>query len=196
MAMILVGGTIPWCEPAEFLKRYHPELVGDLCSDGNVRLTPAQLVGQAGNDAVVPPIPYVPPNVNLEAALADASGAVESAVLANGRYSVDDLQAMADDANARNYMRRLVADIAIVYLHERRGVPLGDTMKDRYDRTMKELASLRSGSTMLPFDGTIDASLPDDEFETPSEISMLNLLSSRVRRGLGTRTRDLPRGTF
>jgi hypothetical protein len=178
MAQESVSGGSPWCSPSEFLDRYDANLVGELVRDDGSRATVAEMVGDP---------PTTDPDSKLVAALADASGLVEAALLTGGKYTREDLATL--DGNGVGFLRRLVADLAIGHLLDRRG-PNAQNWPN-YERATQVLERIRTGSAVLPLSEAVEAGQVLSEFMTESELDTLGLLSRRCRRVMGSRSYDL-----
>src|SRR5690242_5903704 len=108
----------------DMLARYDARTVGDLVNDTDIRQTPDQLLTDA----------------NLTAALSDACGMVNTAAVVGQRYTPAELAALTGDD--LNILKRLVCDIAFVYLANRRGVKPAQ-YEDAYTRSMEMLGMLK-----------------------------------------------------
>ena len=124
-------------------------------------------------------------NVNVLAALADASGMVEAACLAADRYTVSDLQNLAGGSgNSSNFIKRLTCDLAVGMLIERRY---------SYDRDLPRpcqqalvwLEELRAGKRIFAFQEVADAGNPKVTYQSQSDIAKRNLASFQAARFFG-----------
>src|SRR5579859_2315948 len=90
-------------------------------------------------------------NAVVTALLADASGMVEAALLAVDRYSATDLQNLITaGGNSANFLKRLVCDLAIGQLIERRPY-LDRDIPPAYLRALEWLEDLRNGKRIFAF---------------------------------------------
>ncbi len=160
---------------AEFLKRCDHRTTGDLCSDADSRVSAANLLT----------------NDNLTAALQDASGLVESAALVGGRYTPDDINALA--GNGLRYLYRLITIITRAFLVDRRPT-IGVPMPVGFDWAMNQLQLLREGQRIFSFSETADAGLPAHHEMTPDEVETRRLTTIEARNLYGTRSNQLGTG--
>ena len=92
-----------YAEPSDMRIRYDERNLAELVSDSDSAVALVDL----------------DTNVNLLAALSDASGNVNAALLTGNRYQVADLAALTGDALGD--LKRIVCTQAFVYLRQRRG---------------------------------------------------------------------------
>lgn len=131
---------------SDFLARVDTRTVGRLCSDTNVPVAPDALLTDP----------------NLAAALQDAAGQVESACLLGGRYSAADLAALPGGSPAQGLLFRLITQLAVIYLYQRR--PLPDIEKAlQYEQAMATLEALSQGTRLFGIQEAISADLVDLE---------------------------------
>ncbi len=152
-----------YADPDDMMARYDWREVGELVSDNNEQADPVQLRTDP----------------NLAAALADASGEVDSALLVGGNYTPDQLAELEGNSLAR--LKNIVCLIAIANLMNRR--PLANweryqTIKERVDL---DLDKLRKGENILNIPGKAEAGLPSVGGYTTVEVKGLNLVRDRVR---------------
>lgn len=152
-----------YADPDDMMARYDWREVGELVSDNNEQADPVQLRTDP----------------NLAAALADASGEVDSALLVGGNYTPDQLAELEGNSLAR--LKNIVCLIAIANLMNRR--PLANweryqTIKERVDL---DLDKLRKGENILNIPGKAEAGLPSVGGYTTVEVKDLNLVRDRVR---------------
>lgn len=139
----------PYCTAAEFLKRCDARTVAKLCSDTG---TPVETAALAADP-------------NLAAALLDASGAVEMACLVGGRYAAADLAALPANSPAQGALYRLVTQLALCMLYDRR--PLAADQKPwYYDATMAQLDALAEGKRLFAIQENIDAGVVESDVES------------------------------
>ena len=127
-----------YATPQNLLDRFDVRLLGDLCQDGNSRLSEAALLT----------------NTKLSEALKDASGMVESAALVGKRYEVTDLSGLT--GNSKSLLVRIVCDLAIVWLCQRRGY----SVKDKFpmaDESLKILDRIRLGERVFNVEAVVEA---------------------------------------
>ena len=168
-----------YCTPAEFLQRYDVRLIGELVRDNGVREDPTTLLTE--------PI--------LLAVLVDASAAVDAAVFVGDRYTPAQMLTLSTTAAA--FVRRVVSDLALIYLKRRRG--RFDPEKD--GALLKEvnetLTALRDGKDMLLLTGQTEAPASVLELVRPNlvNVSRPNTIRRNTRNYYPNdlrRDRDVP----
>lgn len=148
--------TTSYALPEDFLRRYDARILGDLVNDNNISVDATSLLT----------------NLNLQAALDDASGQVNSAVLVANKYSPAELQAL--DGIDREYLVRLVCNLAYGLLVMRRGLP-SDKLP-QYDEALETLKLLRSGERVFAVLANQDAGNPQASFPSFTVYSNLQLM--------------------
>lgn len=142
--------------------RYDARAVGDLCSDEGTS------VSVAGLDA----------HPVVDAALDDASGTIDAALMVGGQYTPTDLANLT--GNSLSTLVRITCDLAMVNLLQRRGFAETDRLKAMRDLAESQLERLRQGINVfnIPDRGpdTIGTTGP-----TVVEFGDLNLLPDRTR---------------
>lgn len=172
-AQIPVTDGDPYVTASEFLDRYDARLVGQLLDDDGGQLTRAEMANHAG----------------LRACLADASGQVESALFLAQRFTPADLRALT--GNAASWLKRVVCDLALGYVRDRRGI---DYPLPMHERALAVLDEIRKGSRVIPTEESTAAGLVDVEAGTDQDRRTAGLLTYKARHVLGTRTWDRPYG--
>lgn len=152
-----------YAAPADFLKRYDYRILGQLVTDTGTAVTPTALL----NDP------------NLQAALDDASGMIDSAVLVSNRYGIADLTALTGQDQA--FLLRLTCDLAFVLLQERRGAV---DVKDlpQYQATMQTLQWLRNGERIFAVPQNELDGNPTYEFVSVQKYADLDLARDEAGR--------------
>lgn len=175
MAQTIISSSTLYCPVSEFLNRCDTRSVQQLASDNNTPVESAQL---ATNGKVL-------------AALGDACGYLESAAFNGGRYTKEDMEALADeDCHARNLLYRIVSDLAQVLMMERRpDLNLQPTLGMK--RSMEFLDLLWDGKRIFPFQETADAGRLDHDKETPQDVDNRQLMTFTARALFGTRNNRL-----
>jgi len=145
---------MPYANANDFLQRYDVRLIGDLVSDDGTRVNPGDL----------------PNHTVVLAVLNDASATVDAAVYVGNRYTPDQLANLSDTAAA--FVRRLVCDLALIYIKRRRG--RFDPEKDAalLREVNDTLAGLRDGKDLLLLTGQTEASASTIELVRPELISV------------------------
>jgi hypothetical protein len=127
---------------AELVEAYDRRILADLSSDSGI--------DRGELDSTNPILSNV-----IERASAD----VEAAALVGGRYTTTvlaDLQT-ADDWT----LKGLVADLALLHLHDRRGSAPSTSLQERFKRASDMLEKLGEGKVVFNNAGTIDAGTPE-----------------------------------
>lgn len=156
---------------SDLLMRYDLRRIGDLVLDTDQRATAEELAGNSTAGLVV------------QTALSDASGMINSAILAGGRYELADLVAMTQDS--KGHLKRLCCDIAYGLLISRRGYGGADldAMTSRSKESEAILELLRTGERVFEIDKNEQASTPQQ-----AQVSRtINLFSSEMDRYFGMR---------
>lgn len=156
---------------SDLLMRYDLRRIGDLVLDTDQRATAEELAGNTTAGLVV------------QTALSDASGMINSSILAGGRYKLEDLQAMTIDS--KGYLKRLCCDIAYGLLISRRGYGGADldAMTSRSKESEAVLESLRTGERVFEIEKNEQASTPQQ-----AQVSKtINLFSNELDRYFGMR---------
>lgn len=147
----------------QLLDRKDYRTIGDLVSDDG---SPVSEVALANNAKVA-------------AALADASGMVDAALLAGSRYTTAQLSALT--GNSQAYLIRIVCDITVALLYDRR--PLYDV--DGFEKAMKlseaHLERLRKGEHVFDVEEVKAAGVPDTIAPSVIEVDRLNLIRDRTQ---------------
>lgn len=133
-------------------------------------------------------------NQNLLSILMSSSGEVESYLVAGGRYTSADLQAVNGVSSA--FLQQIVADIAMYNLFCRRGAngPPESVIAAR-DAAYALLDKLNDGKLVLAFTENIEAGIPVNQYMSNADLWNLNLFSNSIRRSLGKRN-QFRRGYF
>ena len=169
MAKTVTTTATSYCTAAEFLKRNDKRTVARLVADADDAVTQGAL----------------PTDPNLTACLLDASGMVESAILAGKRYEVEDLAALTGAALA--FLQRLVSDLAMGLLVQRRPT-LNIPLSAGYQEAQRQLELLRWGERIFGFDETADAGVMQHDIITPDEVRSRNDRVYQARRYFGRRS--------
>ena len=154
-----------YASPADILKRYDARTLGDLVSDTGLRVDSTALLADE----------------NLQAALDDASGEIEVALIQGRRYKVSDLTALT--GNSKNYLKRIVSQIAFGLLWERRPWSDEDQRQEAMVGARKALERLRRGEHVFELDAPQDAGLPSVSEPTISSYRTIGLTVDEARRG-------------
>jgi phage gp36-like protein len=130
-----------YAAPADLVARYDANRLGQLVRDDKGQSTASQLVS----------------DTNIAAALADASGQIEAAIIAGRRYDPTDLSSLT--GNTLNLLIRLTCDLAYGYLIRRRGFPEDEAgrLAPAFREAQAILAQLRNGDQVFGVPAVLDA---------------------------------------
>lgn len=171
--MTPISAASSYASVADLINAHDATQIGNWATDTRVTLTPTQLL----SDTVV------------AAALNRASGEVEMACFAGGRYSPLDLQSLTGVSAVA--LKGLVADLAFYHLGKRR-VPEPEKISG-YEEARKMLEALREGTLIFGFQEAADAGamkVVDIKYDSTGQVQRP---SDKAIRLLG-RHMDPPRG--
>lgn len=152
-----------YATPADLLKRYDARDIGDLASDTGTQVS-------AGS---------IPTDPNVLAALADASGDIDSALMAGNRYTSADLTSLA--GNTASKLIRLTCDIAMGYLLARRPGFDMDRLKQFREQNHFMLERLRKGENVFDLAPQKEAGVIDHATPSAVDTSKLQLMRDRTK---------------
>ncbi len=159
--------------PADLTDRFDARTIADLASD----------TGE--------PVENLNTDAKVLAALDDASGRFEAAVLVSNLYSTTDLSGLT--GNSLALKKRIVCDLAMVNLLRRRPERFGaEAIKAAEDSGEAYLEMLRKGQRLFDVDAAQDAGLPDIDGPTTIQYSTLNLIPDRTKNFYPFRATRLP----
>lgn len=170
------SATSSYLAASDFLARMDARTVGDLCSDSGVRISASALIG--------PPV-----NANLQAALDDAAGTVESACLKGQRYQPTDLSALI--GVSQKYLWRLIATLAMAFLVQRRP-DLNRPLPLALPWAMDQLEKLGQGERIFGMVEAQEAGLPQVYQELATDVQRRDLIDVQGRRFFGRRVDQSP----
>ena len=134
MAAYATGGDL--------IARYDIDLVRDLVTD-------RESLDRSG----------VATHPRVEVALGDASGEVEVALIAGGRYTADQLASL--EGNSVNHLKQIVCGLAIAALFRRRPESVDEEYIESITKTAREaIKALRRGENLFGLTEAIEASIP------------------------------------
>ena len=149
----------------DLIQRYDVDQVGDLATDEREEL-----------DRVA-----IPTHPNVLAALLDASGEIDAAMMAGGRYTPAELAGITD--NTKNHLIRMTCAIAMACLIERRPDRASQEIAESYRKTARgHLEPLRRGENVFGIQAVISAGTIAIETVQSVSIEDLNLLPGRMSR--------------
>jgi len=119
-------------------------------------------------------------STNIAAALDDASGMIEAALLMGGRYTTADLSGLT--GNSAKYLVRITCDIAISMLMERRKYSDDDARVHALEKTEEHLEMLRKGSHIFNIPAVVAAgSIHGEVGPTMVELENSSLIRYRTK---------------
>jgi len=163
-----------YATPANLLARVDARIVNDLIGDDNIAISPIDLLTHA----------------TVQAALDDASGDIDAALLTAQRYSTADLTGLT--GNAQKHLIRMCSDIAFAYLLMRRPSVSPD-MADAYRKLSQEhLDKLAKGYNVFDLTSQQTASLPTIDGPSTVDYSRLNGIPERASGYYPDRKQRIP----
>ena len=149
---------------SDLAARFDANIIGDLASDTGESVPVDQLVNSSA----------------VTVALADSSGQVDAALSVGKQYIVEDLEDLTGTALA--LLKRIVCQLAMIYLMERRQENLGsERLKSMTEAVEEYLDKLRSGDRIFGIPANLDASLPDLDGPSTLNHANMNLITTRTR---------------
>jgi phage gp36-like protein len=162
-----------YATPADLMARFDARTLGQLVRDDSRQATETEL-----RESIV-----------VQAALDDASGEIDAALIVGGRYKPSQLAELT--GNAKSYLVRIACWIAMRHLWGRRPY-LEDPAKDEAEnQARKALASLRKGEAIfiLDEDDAVTNSMPALIADTPRSVRAQNLTVDHARGSFFPRKR-------
>lgn len=155
---------MPYAEAQDMIDRFDSRLLGDLVQDANT---------QAGEVALLS-------NRKMMAALGDASGEVDAAIMVGAQYTPEQLAGLT--GNSLSHLKRITCDIALARLIERRPGMAMEVSERILTRAQKHLESLRKGLNVFVTDTTAsgEGSLPTVSFIDLPTLQNMNLIRDRT----------------
>jgi hypothetical protein len=170
----VISCTAPYCTRPMFVERYDIRSLRRLLSDDDaVVLTPTEVLNSS----------------TLYALLMAASGVVEAACFAGGRYTCDDLRSLQspDMTNGGELLASLVADLAMWSVWRRR--PRAEqTAPVDYRDAQDMLRRLESGDAVFGLQAVADAGRLDHQRLTPTQVIQRNDRTIQAARLFGRRS--------
>ena len=159
---------------SQLVERFDARTLGDLVSDDGTRVVEGLLSS----------------NAKLTAALEDASGQIEAALLMGGRYATSDLTGLT--GNSAKYLIRLTCEIAFAMLWERRPYADDQRRAKALEKAEEHLEMLRKGSHIFDVSAVKTAGVPSVSGPTTVELIALNFLRDKTQHFYPTRAGRLP----
>lgn len=169
---------MPYATGADLIERYDVDLVGDLATDDRETL----------DRSTVATHPHV------LTALEDASGELDSALLAGGRYTAEQLSSLT--GSSESYLKSIVCGLTMVALHERRPEAVDAATIERLTKRATEaIRALRRGENVFGLPEHIEAGRTQLRGPSAIDISNRNGMASRMAGRFFPNTQSrLPRG--
>lgn len=163
-----------YAAPSDLFARKRVNTVNDLVNDDGVRQSRIDLAT----------------NPNLTTALADASGAIDAALLVGKLYTTAQLEAFA--GNSLSHLKRICCDIAWAYLLERN--PTDPDEAEKYRKLAANyLKALENGENVFgAVTENVEAGVPTIDGPSAVDYSRLNLIPDRTRNYYPSRGSRLP----
>jgi len=152
-----------YAEPSDLLARYDAREIGDLVADDGEQIGAAALAT----------------DTNVLAALSDASGQIEAALVVGNRYTASALEGLT--GNSLALLKRITCMLAICHLMDRRPAGYGDAAEKRQEQALDYLERLRNGENVFNLSDQKDAGEVDVEGPTYSEYDQQQMWSHRPR---------------
>lgn len=166
---------MPYADGDDLVARYDVDLIRDLATD------------REGIDS-----DQIPTEPRVLVALDDASGEVDVALLAGGRYRAEQLAGLT--GHALSHLKQIVCGLAIAALYRRRPESFERQYIEDITRDAREsIRALRRGENVFGLDEHIAASTPEATGPTAIQIRNRNDLSSRMSRFFPLADTRLPR---
>lgn len=160
---------------ADLIARYDTRTIQDLASDTGTEVAAEDL---ATND-------------NVTAALEDASGRMDAAVLTGKMYTLAQLEALTDNSLALR--KRICCDLAMGYLMGRRPEKYGaESLRAMQQAGEEYLERLRKGERLFYVVAVQDAQLPEIDGPSIIQYETMNLIPDRTRNFYPSRASRLP----
>jgi len=150
-----------YASSTDLTARYDERDIADLASDSG---TPES---DLANSAIV------------QAALDDASGDVDAALLKGGRYTATQLSGLTGNSLAK--LKRITCEIAMHYLMERRPDFSPERAEQLEIRRKRHLERLRKGEDVFGLDPAIEAGAPSHQELTTADYQNLNFTRDHVQ---------------
>lgn len=167
-----------YADGEDLTARYDIDLIGDLATDDRETLSRSS----------------VATHPHVLTALEDASGEVEAALLAGGRYTVAQLQGLSGPA--ASHLKAIVCGLTMVALHERRPEAVDEKTIERLTKRATEaIRALKRGENVFGLEEHIEAGRTLLRGPSAIDITNRNGLASRMSGRYFPNTQSrLPRG--
>lgn len=151
-----------YADGSDLVKRYDARILSFVSNDDD---TPVALADVPTHPAVLQ-------------ALDDASGSIDAALRAGGRYSAEDLSGLTGTAMA--LLKRVNCDIAKHYLSLRRMSTTAEEEEKSAEVAERILKQIRTGEIVFVSDPQIEATLPEHPLFLEQDVLRNNTLRDRI----------------
>lgn len=148
---------------ANLLERYDARDIGDLVADDGTQITAVN----------------IPTNTNVLAALNDASGEIDAALMVGNRYAASELSGLT--GNSQYHLIRMTCDIAMARIMGRRPGRDIEKLKAMMELAESHLERLRNGENVFNLADQKDAGNPSASGLSAVEYSQSGLIRDRSR---------------
>lgn len=164
-----------YAAPSDLIVRFDVRTIQDLASDTGTEVDADDL----------------PTDTNVLAALSDASGRMDAAVLVGKLYTTTQLEALT--GNSLALLKRICCELAMAFLIQRRPERYGaETLKAARDASEEYLDRLRNGERLFDIEAAKDAGLPTIDGPTTVQYETMNLIPDRTKNFYPSRKSRLP----
>lgn len=166
-----------YADSSDLVARYDARHIGDLAGDGGSRVDSGDFAADA----------------KITAALLDASGMVDAALLQGKRYTTTQLEALT--GNSLGWLKRITCSVAMYLLEDRRARPDEERRQRAWERAEEWLEKLRQGKNVFDIDDVKAAGvLEGTDGPTNVQLQDLGLIRDSVPRFYPSRAGRLPSG--
>lgn len=151
-----------YATPAQMLQRKDARTLGDLVADDDRQVDATDLLTDA----------------NLQAALDDASGDIEAALLVGGKFTPAQLAALT--GNSQKHLIRICCEVAMFHLLNRRPSSNPEQWETYQKIRESTLDPLRKGINVFNIEANIEAGVVSQRVPTVTDYEELNLWRDRM----------------
>jgi phage gp36-like protein len=160
----------------DLVKRYDIDMVGDLATDEREHLDRDD----------------VPSHPRVVAAMEDADGEIEAALLAGGQYTVADLNGLS--GNALSHYKRIACSIGMAFLFEARPGFRPEVAEAIAKQSREHVQALRRGENVFGIPAVLSAGTLDYATVSVATIENRNTLPDRMPQFFPGANQRHPRG--
>lgn len=164
-----------YATPTQLLSRFRSNTINELVNDDGVRQSPQDLLN----------------NENVSTALADASGAIEAALLVGNRYTTEELEELT--GNSASHLQRITCEIAMAYLYARNPAHNLEVYTEFREIASKYLDDISNGGNTFNIADKTAAGLPTINGPSVTDYARkIRSLPDRTNRFYPNRAQRLP----